>query len=366
MSVDTADKATNRHKEMTVPEHLEELRWHIVRSMLYLCVTASACWYYYEPVYEFIAGPVIRAFEANQYEAKLIYLDILEPLLFRLQVVLAVGLVLALPLVIWEIWRFIAPALHDNEIVYVRPLMPFSILLCFAGFTLIYYALPLAFQFLLKFAPPVGENVEMAQHLQRYFFFLLRMMIGAAVVFQMPVVILILGQLELVTAKGLIRYWRHSILINFTLAAIITPTIDPVNMSIIAVPLCALYFLSVLLVVWIERRRARRARDEGSEPPPEPPAPAPEPPAPPPVPEASENGEPEPAAEPVVAAPAEPAPAPAVTATGVPVVDRSILGPGLAAAPVVATVDEADEALFDPDSPAADHSSANGSSSSSS
>lgn len=307
----------NPQREMPFAEHLEELRWHLLRSILYVTVLAALSWYYYDAIYHLVSTPVKHAFESADYTADLVYMDILEPLYFRLQVVLAAAVILALPLIIWEIWRFVAPGLFAEERRFAAPLIPFSIVLCFAGCVLVYYALPIAFEFLLKFAPPSGE-ARVMQHLQRYYFFLLRMMIGAAVAFQTPVVLLLMGKLELVTSRGLMRFWRHSVLVCFTIAAIITPTIDPFNMAIIAVPLVSLYFLSVVLVWFVEvgrRRRASRETSDGpGEPPPPPPAPEPDVAPPPPL------------------------------ATAPPPIDRSILGPLPTTEP-----DAEDEALFNPE-----------------
>jgi len=363
----------NPQREMPFTGHLEELRGHILRSLLYICFFSGVAWTYYDPIYNLVSTPLMSAFGKAGFNPHMVFLDIMEPLMFKLQVVLAASVVFSLPFIIWEVWRFVAPGLYQDERVFVQPLLPFSIVLCFAGFALIYFALPVAFEFLLKFAPRPGEeSAELMQHLQKYFFFLLRMMICAGVVFQTPIVMLLLGQLEIVTAEGLLRFWRHAVLICFTVAAIITPTIDPFNMSIIGVPLVGLYFLSVVLVWFVERKRARVAKKAGEQPPDAtPPDGGPALPPPAATPPTSDT-------EPTTTAAVEPAapalPPPPVPANGgVPVVDRSALGPlaapeaGDEPAPGeddvvsgdVANVDDVggtlaeaiDEALFDPDEP---------------
>ncbi len=297
----------NPEREMPFTHHLEELRWHLVRSIAYIGLAFSFAWYQFNPIYNLITTPVREAFRhAGLNVGNLVYMDVLEPLFFRLNISFWSALIFALPLIIWEVWRFVAPGLHQHERRHVAPLLPFSLLLCLLGFTLVYFALPMAFEFLLKFAPPAGD-AQVFQHLEKYAYFLLRMMLGTALVFQSPIVLLLMGQLELVTARGLLTYWRHAVLVCFAIAAIITPTIDPVNMSVIAVPMVGLYFLSIGLVWYVERGRARQAaRDAAAAPPDEPPdaGPTDEPPDRPP-------DEPPPP-------PAEPEP---------PVIDRSVLGP---------------------------------------
>lgn len=310
-------------KRMPFSHHLEELRWHLLRSILYLCLAAGFSWWQYDTVYGLIAGPINHAYHSAGIEPKLLFLDFLEPLFFRIQIVMAAAVVITLPLVIYEIWRFVKPGLHPEEQRFVGPLLPFSLLLCFAGFALIYFALPLAISFLLKFLPQTDE-IDLRQNPQRYLFFLVRMMIGAGVVFQTPIVMLLLAQLELVTAAGLLRFWRHAVLVCFIVAAIITPTVDPLNMSIIAIPLVGLFFLSVLLVWRVDRKRARQQAREAAqagaettpEAPAEPPEPAPEPVATPATPSllppAREALAPEPAPDP---------------GNPPPMIDRSVLGP---------------------------------------
>lgn len=304
-------------RNMPFTEHLEELRWHILRSILYVIVLTCFAWYQYDAIYRLVTTPIVHAYEAGGFEAKMLFLDFLEPLLFKLQIAFSAGIVLSLPLVLWEVWRFIRPGLLANEQKFVRPLIPFSILLCLAGLAMVYFALPLAIRFLLEFAPKDGD-AELRQNPQRYFFFLIRMMIGSALTFQTPIVLLLLAQLELVTAKGLLKLWRHAVLVCFILAAIITPTVDPINMSVIALPLCALYFLSLILVWMVERKRARLAKREALKNPPvaggETKALPPPPPDTPPV---------DPAPTKAAAATAPAPPPPSVP----PVVDRSVLGP---------------------------------------
>ncbi|MCC7493687.1 MAG: twin-arginine translocase subunit TatC [Fimbriimonadaceae bacterium] len=322
--------SANPEKEMPFTEHLEELRWHLLRCIFYLVVAFAVGWHYYDGIYALMSRPVMEAFRRASYHTDLVFMDILEPLLFRIQVVFAASVIVGLPLMLWEAWRFVAPGLYENERRFAAPLMPFSILLCFAGFALIYYALPIAFEFLLKFAPPQDE-AKVMQHLNRYYFLLLRMMIAAAVSFQMPIVMLLLGRLEIVSSRGLMRFWRHAVLACFTLAAVITPTIDPFNMSVIAVPLVLLYFLSVVLVWFVERRRRAEAQPE---PPAETPLPANPPALPPPV-------------DPPAAPPAKPdslLPPEAPLTTTPLVVDRSVLQ-----GPPDDTAEPTDEALFDPD-----------------
>lgn len=312
-------------RPMPITEHLEALRWHVLRSILYVIAGGCFSWWQYTVVYNLMTGPIERAYVSAHLEFHMTFFHVLDPLLFKLQLVGAAGVILALPPMILEVWGFVRPALKPDELRFVRPLVPFSLALCLAGLTVVYFALPIALEFLLRFLPQTNE-IELRQNPQLYFAFLLRMMIGMAVVFQTPIVLLLLGELEIVTASGLVHFWRHAILLCFLIAAVVTPTVDPFNMSVIALPLCTLYCLSVSLVWRVERKRARRQRLGGDDEPPPDDAPPP-PPSPADLPPPAKQG-------------LLPSPEPAVS-DAPPVIDRSVLGP--LAVPPPAPPDESGE-----------------------
>lgn len=259
----------NPTREMPFTAHLEELRWHILRSLIYLVIAMCGLWYVYDSwLQSFFFQPIHDAFvsaagEGHGTDFKLVFSHFLDPFFFKLQVIATVAVLITLPLLLWEIWRFVAPALYKDEKRHLGPLLPFSVVLALLGAMLVYYAVPLAIRFMLIFVPTGGEasgDIAVFQDMQKYYFFYLRMLLGAAIAFQSPLVFMVLGKLELVTARGMMRFWRHAVLINTILAAVITPTPDPINMSIVALPLILLYFLSVGLV-WFNERTVRRTRE---------------------------------------------------------------------------------------------------------
>ncbi|MBI5832307.1 MAG: twin-arginine translocase subunit TatC [Armatimonadetes bacterium] len=360
-------KPPNPTKEMPFTQHLDELRSHLMRVLIYVMVTGCLMWSLYDRWLEQIfVKPIERAFIAANMNVKLVFTHFLDPLFFKLQVVATAAVLVTLPFILWEIWRFIAPGLHKGERKNLGPMLPFSVLLAFAGCGMVYVIVPFAVQFLLQFVPK-DQAFSIFQDPQKYYYFFLRLMLGSAIAFQSPLVFMVLGKLELVSSKGMVGYWRHAVLVNFVVAALITPTIDPFNMSLVALPLCFLYFLSVVLVWFTERGRrlaeaaAALARERGHELHNDPPAEVPVP-----------RAELESAAaayEAVTAAPVlpvEPDVAPVVDEYGfdaepepgsvepIEVVDRTNLGPDAAQVTEppkwTAPQPPTDEALFDPDS----------------
>jgi sec-independent protein translocase protein TatC len=338
----------NPNREMPFTEHLLELRTHLIHAIRYLVVGMAICAWKYNAIMEFMIHPIKVAFDAAGIPTKFLYTHLVDPMFFSLQVVLSGGLVLALPFILWEIWRFVAPGLYPAERKYVKPLLPCSLLLCLAGFALVYHAMPIAFRFLLTFIPADRQQFELRQEPPRYFLLVAQMMLSAAVTFQAPIIFFLLGQLGLVTSRAMLVYWRHAVLACFTLAAFITPTIDPFTMSTVAIPLCGLYAASVGLVWGIEVKRRRDAARAASQPPP-PAPPSSEPPALPPPPPETGPDEPPAAPPPVEPPPPPPEPAP---------VTRAMLGPLAVPSPPLPPLPEPPappvEPAPEPGAPAAD------------
>lgn len=176
--------------------------------------------------------------------------------LINVEVSLLAGLIVAAPFILYQIWAFVVPALTPTEKRYALKVIPFSILLFAAGVAFGFYALPVAVKFLVSFVP---DQAERLLDFKLYFGFLLKICLGLGLCFQLPLVMLFLAAIGLVSPSFLTSHWRHAIVVMFVIAAVITPTWDPVNMSIVAAPLVALYFISIVLVKWMVRKREREA-----------------------------------------------------------------------------------------------------------
>ncbi len=188
----------------------------------------------------------------RKYDIPVTLQSIFEPLMLKLQISIAAGLVIAFPGILYEVMAFIWPALYPHEKRFALKLLPASLFLFAGGVFLAYKLIPVMALFMLQIGLPRMDNpgvkIQVLNFARQYLWSLAKIAVACGVVFQMPLVMMFLGKLGVVTAKGLLRYWRHAIVAIFTLSAIITPTVDPVNMTLLAAPIVTLYFLSVLLV----------------------------------------------------------------------------------------------------------------------
>jgi sec-independent protein translocase protein TatC len=237
-------------REMSFWEHLAELRSRLLWAILFWTIGSVIAWVYYDKIFWMLVKPIEPAL--RKYEIPVTLQSIFEPLMLKLQISIAAGLVIAFPGILYEVMAFIWPALYPHEKRFALKLIPASLILFGAGVFLAYNLIPVAALFMLQMGLPHTENpgikVQVLNFARQYLWSVAKIAAACGVLFQMPLVMMFLGKLGVVSAKGLMRYWRHAIVAIFTLSAIITPTIDPVNMTLLAGPIVGLYFLSVLLV----------------------------------------------------------------------------------------------------------------------
>jgi sec-independent protein translocase protein TatC len=241
---------------MSFLEHLEELRRRIIYSLLSVAVCFGVAWAYSEEIFAVMQRPIIQALHNHKMDEKLVYLNPTEPFNLYLKVGMVAGVFLASPLVLYQVWLFISPGLYRREKRYVMPFLVFTVGLFLAGgyfgYRLVY---PAALDFLLGY----GEQFRPMITIGEYTDLFLTVILGLGLVFEMPVLIFFLALMGVVDAGFLWRNMRYSILVIFTLAAVLTPTTDIVNMCVFAAPMVALYFLSIG-VAWLVHPKRRKAR----------------------------------------------------------------------------------------------------------
>ena len=238
-------------KEMTFLEHLEELRWTIIKSLIGIVVAAIISWIFIEVIInDILLYPAIRV------GVKLQNLKPFGQLFLYFQVALFSGLILSLPWVIYQIWKFIEPALHKHEKRYVSLIIIFTSLsfllgAAFAYFILLPYSLNFAFTF-------GSTEIENKFAIDEYLSIVISLIILSGIVFELPMLSFFLTKLGLLTPHIMRRYWRYAIVIILIIAAIITPTVDPVSQSLLAIPLFLLYEISI----WVSKISMRK-KSEG-------------------------------------------------------------------------------------------------------
>jgi sec-independent protein translocase protein TatC len=241
---------------MPIMEHLRELRSRIIRSFLAIAVASLTMLTVYNPVKNFLTQPYRNLCSARpdfKCDGSLFSLGPLDGFSARMRICLYGGVVLALPVILWQIWRFIVPALSKKEKRYAVPFIVSSIVLFAVGCSLAYWTLDKALEFLISWS---GTDVSQAYQVTKYISLVVLMMLAFGVGFLSPVLLVFLQLVSVVTPRALIKQWRYAIMGIFVAAAVITPSGDPVSMLALAVPLSVLYLLSALVGWLLVRRRA--------------------------------------------------------------------------------------------------------------
>ncbi|MEB3200940.1 MAG: twin-arginine translocase subunit TatC [Synechococcaceae cyanobacterium] len=235
--------------EMSLVDHLEELRRRLLRSLLVLVVCAAACL--------LAVKPLVRLLEVPAHGIRFLQLAPGEFLFVSLKVAGYCGLVLSLPWALFELLGFVLPGLTRRERRLVAPAVAGSSLLFLAGLAFAWWALvPAALRFLVSYGADV---VEPLWSIERYLDFVLLLMVATALAFQLPVLQLLLGALGLLDAPTMLRGWRWVVLASALAGAVLTPSTDPLTMLLLAGAITLLYLIGVGLVALTGRRRPAAA-----------------------------------------------------------------------------------------------------------
>jgi len=240
------DDAFPGEVEMSLVDHLEELRWRILRSLIAVVVGAGLCLV--------VVRPLVRLLEQPAQGIRFLQLAPGEFLFVSLKVAGYAGLTLALPWVLFEVLGFVLPGLTRRERRLVAPAVAGSSLLFLAGLVFAWWALlPAALRFLVSYGADVVEPIW---SIERYLDFVLLLMVATALAFQLPVLQLLLGALGLIDAPTMLRAWRWVVLASALAGAVLTPSTDPVTMLLLAGAITALYLVGVGLVALTGTRRS--------------------------------------------------------------------------------------------------------------
>lgn len=241
---------------MSLMEHLIELRTRIIRSVLAVAVGAVLGWLLYQPVVEFLMGPLERLAEDPNVRDSFQSFEPLEIFMLRIKMSLYLGVALSMPFLLWQFWQFISPGLYQNERRYATAFVVSATLLFALGAGIAFYTLPEALGFLTSVG---GDQVEYQYTAESYLTLILYMMLAFGVGFQFPIVVVFLQIIGVVTPKQLSSFRRFAIVIIFALAAIITPSADPISLLALAVPMCLFYEFAIVIGRLVRRRRRTNA-----------------------------------------------------------------------------------------------------------
>jgi sec-independent protein translocase protein TatC len=241
---------------LTFLDHLRELRKRLGRALIGVVVGMCAVGYWVETIFHRLMQPVLDSLPEKQ--RALHYTSYIEPLMVYLKVALYGGIFVAVPWVLYQLWQFIAPGLYRREKKVVVPFLLFGTGLFYAGGAFCYYLImPAAFPAMAAIAndSALSPVLTMSEQLS----LVLGMLLGFGVVFELPVVIAFLSMIGVVDHKMLSRYRRLAIVVNTIVAAIITPTGDPLNLAMMALPMILFYEIGIILARILGKRRAPEA-----------------------------------------------------------------------------------------------------------
>src|SRR3954449_7746854 len=243
--------------KMSFLEHLDELRRRIVNSAIAIALAVVAGFYWINQIVDFILAPTRKALPPG---VKLIYTEPGEAFSLYVQIALIMGVVLASPFIMFQVWKFIAPGLYSNEKRLAIPFVLFTTIGFVLGAAFNHY---ISFPFMMAFFGSFNTaDLAFMPKLDDVFGLYTKMLLGMGIVFQMPAVVFFLAKMKLVTARFLIAQLKYAFLIIFIVAAVITPTGDMMTQAIFAAPMVGLYLLSIVIAWIVGPKRLRAAPDE--------------------------------------------------------------------------------------------------------
>ena len=247
--------AQDHEKRMPFLDHLEELRWRLIWCVLAVVVTAVGCYFFIDTIIALLVHPAPK-------DIKLIFLSPTEAFMTYLKVAGYAGLVIALPFVAWQFWRFVMPGLYAKERRAVGPIVIFTVICFVAGALFAYFLIiPFGLKFLLSYQTDfLIANITIGKYLG----FVVTMLLVFGFVFELPVLAYFLSLIGVLTPDFLRKKRRYGILILFIVAAILTPP-DAFSQMMLAIPLLILYEISILVSAAVQRQLKRREAERERE-----------------------------------------------------------------------------------------------------
>jgi len=237
--------------ELSLIDHLLELRSRLLRALAAVAVVLLALAPFARSLYSLLAEPLVRHLPAG---ASMIAIDVASPFLAPFKLVLILAVLVAMPVVLYQLWAFVSPGLYRHEQRLARPLLFMAVALFYAGCAFAYFVVfPIVFAFFAGMAP---EGVAMMTDINRYLDFVLTLFLAFGIAFQVPVAIIVLVALGITTPQSLCRMRGYVIVGAFTVAMLITPP-DMISQTLLAVPVLALYELGIVAARIMTSRTAQ-------------------------------------------------------------------------------------------------------------
>jgi sec-independent protein translocase protein TatC len=251
-----------RFKEMSLIEHLRELRSRLFKASVAIVIGTVAAWGFYPQIFDILSEPVnviVEKAQSNGRDVRLVLGGVADAFVLQIKVSVVTSMLVTSPIWIYQLWRFITPGLYRKEKLRAYLFASVATPLFISGAVLAYIFLPIGLQLLFGFTPlGVGNYVPV----DRYLSFFLRMVLVFGISFLTPLFIVMLNIFDMLEAKAITSRWRLVILITFSFSAIATPTGDPVNMTLLAAPVLLLISVATFIAWLNDKRRARKRKED--------------------------------------------------------------------------------------------------------
>ena len=245
-------------KQSSFVEHLTELRSRLVKSIVYLFIFFIVCYFFAENIYSFLLAPYAEAVKDDEVNRRMIFTALHETFITYLKVAFFAAIFITSPIILTQIWKFVAPGLYKNE---KRALLPYLIatptLFLLGGMLVYYLIMPLAIKFFLSFETTTQFTnlpIQLEAKVNEYLSLIMRLIFAFGISFQLPVLLSLLARVGFVDSQYLKKRRKYVIIIIFVVAAILTPP-DPITQIGLGIPLLILYELSILSVKLIEKKK---------------------------------------------------------------------------------------------------------------
>ena len=239
---------------MTFLEHLEDLRKRIFLSFIVIILAVIPAWFFSKEIFGILAVPVTQFLPEGE---MLAFTSLTEPFMLYIKVSFLTAIFATSPFIFLQFWLFTAPGLYQKEKKYV---IPFVFLTSFFFILGGLFGYLVVFPWACRFFIGMGADFQPVITVKQYFSLALRVLLGIALVFELPTLVFFLSRMGLITSRWMIKNFKYAVLAIFIIAAIITPTPDMITQSIIAGPMLALYGLSILIAFFSEKRRKKERK----------------------------------------------------------------------------------------------------------
>ena len=234
--------------QMTLWEHLEELRRRLIICVITLFAGFIVCWFYRQAIFDVVQAPFLKFVAKGD---KLSFISLTEPFFVYMKVSALGALIFTSPILISQLWLFIAPGLYKKEKIYAIPFIFFSTIFFLGGCIFCYYYV---FPFACRYFLEVGSQFKQDVRVNDYFSLFSKLTLAIGLIFEIPILAFFLARFGIINHHFLLNKFKYAILLSFVVSAIITPTPDIVTQTFLAVPMLLLYLVSIL-IAWIFGKR---------------------------------------------------------------------------------------------------------------